>query len=205
VTFRTPQEEFWAGEFGAEYAARNASADLLASNIALFAKILSHAPGVRSVIEFGANIGMNLRALRALLPEASLTGVELNAAAAEALGRIPGLTAYHQSLLDFETAERFDMTLSKGVLIHINPKHLATAYRVLHEHSRRYVCIAEYYSPTPVAVPYRGHDDRLFKRDFAGEMLQQYSELRLLQYGFVYRKDPAYPQDDITWFLLEKT
>jgi hypothetical protein len=29
--------------------------------------------------------------------------------------------------------------------------------------------------------------------------------LRLVDYGFVYRRDPAHPQDDLTWFLLEKT
>jgi spore coat polysaccharide biosynthesis protein SpsF len=27
----------------------------------------------------------------------------------------------------------------------------------------------------------------------------------LVDYGFAYHRDPAFPQDDITWFLLEKT
>jgi len=44
----------------------------------------------------------------------------------------------------------------------------------------------------------------LFKRDFAGEMLDRYPALKLLDYGFVYRRDPLFPQDDMTWFLLEK-
>jgi spore coat polysaccharide biosynthesis protein SpsF len=26
----------------------------------------------------------------------------------------------------------------------------------------------------------------------------------LIDYGFVYHRDTAHPQDDITWFLLEK-
>ena len=51
---------------------------------------------------------------------------------------------------------------------------------------------------------YRGHKDRLFKRDFAGEMLEKFPDLKLVDYGFSYRKDPAFPQDDITWFLLKK-
>jgi spore coat polysaccharide biosynthesis protein SpsF len=25
-----------------------------------------------------------------------------------------------------------------------------------------------------------------------------------VDYGFAYRRDPNFPQDDITWFLLEK-
>jgi len=45
----------------------------------------------------------------------------------------------------------------------------------------------------------------LFKRDFAGEMLERFADLKLLDYGFVYRRDPNFPQDDITWFLLEKS
>ena len=58
---------------------------------------------------------------------------------------------------------------------------------------------------SPVAIAYRGDDDRLYKRDFAGEMLDKYNDLRLIDYGFSYRRDAAFPQDDITWFLLEKT
>ena len=64
--------------------------------------------------------------------------------------------------------------------------------------------IAEYYNPTPVEVTYRGHSRRLFKRDFAGELLSAYDDLQLVDYGFSYHGDPVMPQDDITWFLLEK-
>jgi len=28
--------------------------------------------------------------------------------------------------------------------------------------------------------------------------------MRLIDYGFAYRHDPNFPQDDITWFLLER-
>ena len=64
--------------------------------------------------------------------------------------------------------------------------------------------VAEYYNRSPVAIPYRGHEDRLFKRDFAGEMLDRFSDLTLIDYGFAYHRDPAFPQDDISWFLMEK-
>lgn len=68
AAFSTPQEEFWSGEFGDDYMERNAGAQLVAANTALFAKILQHAPGVSSVLEIGANIGLNIRALQTLLP-----------------------------------------------------------------------------------------------------------------------------------------
>jgi pseudaminic acid biosynthesis-associated methylase len=90
------------------------------------------------------------------------------------------------------------------VLIHINPDRLRSVYETLHKASSRLILVCEYYNPTPVAIPYRGHADRLFKRDFAGEMLDAFPDLRLVDYGFAYRRDPAFPQDDITWFLMEK-
>ena len=77
-------------------------------------------------------------------------------------------------------------------------------YRALHEATRRWILVCEYYNPSPVTIEYRGHNDRLFKRDFAGEILDAYPDLRLVDYGFAYRRDPAFPQDDITWFLMEK-
>ena len=46
--------------------------------------------------------------------------------------------------------------------------------------------------------------ERLYKRDFAGELLDRYPDLRLADYGFAYRRDPKFPQDDINWFLLAK-
>ena len=53
-------------------------------------------------------------------------------------------------------------------------------------------------------MPYRGHEDRLFKRDFAGEMMKKFNDLKLVDYGFVYHADCNFPQDDVTWFVLEK-
>ncbi|WP_293073175.1 pseudaminic acid biosynthesis-associated methylase [Moorena sp. SIO4A5] len=89
-------------------------------------------------------------------------------------------------------------------MIHINPDKLAQVYRLLYESSNRYICISEYYNPTPVELNYRGHQGKLFKRDFAGELMDQFDDLRLLDYGFVYHRDNQFPQDDTTWFLLEK-
>ena len=54
----------------------------MASNLALFERVLSRTEGVSSVLELGCNIGNNLRALGTLLPDSSLRGVEINADAA---------------------------------------------------------------------------------------------------------------------------
>jgi pseudaminic acid biosynthesis-associated methylase len=205
MSFKTDQEAFWAGEFGTEYITRNQGDALLASNLAFFSKALMQARGFETCIEFGANIGMNLKALKLLYPRLDAHAIEINGDAAEELRKvIPAHQVHKQSILDFSASQRWDLTLIKGVLIHLNPEVLPQVYDKLFAACGRYLLVAEYYNPTPVAIPYRGHSDRLYKRDFAGEMMDRHVQLKLIDYGFAYRHDPNFPQDDITWFLMEK-
>ncbi len=205
MTYRTDQEAFWAGQFGTDYIGRNNSAELLASNLEFFARALRHAGRIGSCVEFGANIGMNLRALKLLYPALQARGIEINTDAARQLAEFVGAgNVYEGSIFDAPTEPQADLSLIKGVLIHINPERLPETYDKLYAASHRWVLVCEYYNPSPVAIPYRGHTDRLFKRDFAGEMLDRFPGLALVDYGFAYRRDPAFPQDDITWFLMEK-
>lgn len=205
-SYRTAQEDFWAGEFGNQYIGRNQSEQLLASNLAFFARALSAAGRFGSCIEFGANVGMNLKALQLLYPGLQAHGIEINAEAAHQLAAVIGDDqVHHTSILDFQPARQWELTLIKGVLIHIHPEALPQVYERLVQSCGRHLLVAEYYNPMPVAIPYRGHSDRLFKRDFAGEIMERHPQMRLRDYGFAYRRDPQFPQDDITWFLLEKT
>jgi spore coat polysaccharide biosynthesis protein SpsF len=119
-------------------------------------------------------------------------------------GLIGEKNVYLGSIFDYPITDKVELSLIKGVLIHINPEMLNTVYEKLYQASKRFILVCEYYNPSPVAIPYRGQTDRLFKRDFAGEMLEKYPDLCLVDYGFSYRRDPAFPQDDITWFLMEK-
>ena len=205
MSFKTEQENFWAGAFGDDYIGRNQSEEYLASNINFFSKAFHQIGRPNSVIEFGANVGMNLRALKLLFPKVNLFGIEINKAAAKELAKVIGSdSVLNGSILEYIPAEKFDVSLIKGVLIHINPEMLSEIYAKLYESSQKYILICEYYNPTPVTVTYRGHSERLFKRDFAGEMLDKYADLKLVDYGFCYKRDPEFPQDDFTWFILEK-
>lgn len=203
-SFKTEQEKFWAGEFGDEYISRNKDAWLLASNTALFSTIFRRTRNVHSVIEFGANIGMNIHALKSLLPHVKFSAIEINAKAVKQLSQIEKLTVYHQSIFDFTSNEKNDFVFSKGVLIHLEPTMLPNVYKTMYENSNRYICMIEYYNPTPMEIPYREHSDKMYKRDFAGEMMDTYPDLQLVDYGFVYRRDPVFMQGDLTWFLMEK-
>jgi spore coat polysaccharide biosynthesis protein SpsF len=205
MNFKTEQEKFWAGDFGDEYIGRNKSEEYLASNLNFFSKAFNQLGQPNSIIEFGANIGMNLRAIKLLFPKIDLFGIEINKNAAEELAKFIGKeNVFNGSIFEFEAPHKCDVSLIKGVLIHINPEMLSLVYEKLYTASNKYILICEYYNPSPVNVSYRGHSDRLFKRDFAGEMLEKYVDLKLVDYGFCYKRDKAFPQDDITWFLLEK-
>ena len=81
---------------------------------------------------------------------------------------------------------------------------LHLVYKKLYDSSNKYILIAEYYNPKPVSISYRGHSKKLFKRDFAGEFMDSFNDIKLVDYGFVYHRDNCFPQDDINWFLFEK-
>lgn len=202
--FATEQEIFWRGEFGDEYVFRNTEQKYLASNISLFSSILNRTQNVNSLIEFGCNIGLNLKAIHQLNNDIKLCGVEINELAVEKLKQWNKAKVILNSIFDYDQKNTFDFSLIKGVLIHINPSFLDAVYEKMYNSSRRYICICEYYNPSPVSLQYRGFSDRLFKRDFAGEMLDKYSDLELVDYKFCYHRDNNFPQDDITWFLLKK-
>ncbi len=205
MEYKTEQESFWAGEFGNEYSQRNNDEQLLISKTALFSRIFQTVGKVSSVIEFGSNIGLNLQSIAKLLPKTELSAIEINGYAKEQLANWGGCKEiFHQSALDFEPSSTYELSMILGVLIHINPNELSQMYEKLYQSSRRWILLSESYNPTPVEVSYRGNAGRYFKRDFAGEMLELYPDLKLVDYGFVYHRDPNFPLDDTTWFLMEK-
>ena len=201
--FATAQEAFWAGDFGDQYSSRNTGDQWVASNTALFSRVLSRLFDVNSVFEIGANIGLNVRALQHLLPQAQIAGLEINDGAADELEQT-GCSVFRGSALSFKPEQTYDFVFTKGVLIHISPEHLDEVYSLMYEASHRYIFLAEYYSPRAESVTYHGESERLFRRDFAGELLDSYQDLRLVDSGFAYHRGP-FPQDDLTWFVMEKT
>jgi pseudaminic acid biosynthesis-associated methylase len=200
------QGEVWKGAFGDLYVERNANRrqrDLRA----FFARALHKTNmEVRSVLEFGAGDGQNMTAIKSLIPRVQCAGVEINAKAHEGLKAIIGDGAICAPALAPEIARlKADLTLTKGFLIHIPPIMLPAMYARLAECSARWVLVAEYFAANPRNMPYRGHEDMLWLRDFAGEMIDLVPDAKLqcIDYGFVWSRDPN-PQDNITWFLLEK-
>jgi pseudaminic acid biosynthesis-associated methylase len=202
--------DFWREDFGNAYIDRNRDPQLIKNNEALFRKALLpmfYTTPMR-VIEFGANIGLNIHALRRIAPFATceFSAVEPNEKAADELRKIEGVNVYQTAMQDSDEpwGKGYDIALVKGILIHIPPSELPRAYGSIYRASRRYVLICEYHSPTPVEIEYRGHMGRLWKRDFAAEMLQMFPDLSVVNYGFSWKYDPQYPQDDLVWTLLSR-
>ncbi|MBB1073514.1 pseudaminic acid biosynthesis-associated methylase [Rhodoferax sp. 4810] len=203
--FETEQEAFWHGDFGNHYVDRNRGDKLIAANLAFLCKVISRTQTLNTIIEFGSNIGLNLIALKQLLPDAKLSAVEINQKAATELKKaLPAVDLHQTSILTFQANKTWDLVLTRGVLIHIHPDKLPAVYDLMYQCAARYVLVAEYYNPEPVEIVYRGHTNKLYKRDFAGEMLARFPNLRLIDYGFLYRHDPNFPGEDSNWFLMEK-
>ncbi len=201
---KTKQENFWAGEFGDDYVDRNQGKEWIAGYISHFSDVLKRIPNINSIIEFGCNRGMNLQALHQLLPNTALHGIEINDKAYDIANSFKYTNIINGSIIDIDLPDKYDLTLIKGVLIHIDPDYLNDVYERLYKYTNKYICISEYYNPTPVALPYHGHSEKLFKRDFAGEIMDKYPDLKLIDYGFTYHRDSKYMHDDLNWFLLEK-
>ena len=204
MNYKTEQESFWAGQFGDNYIDRNKSKNILASNTNFLSSALKRTSGIKNCIEFGSNIGNNLKALNYLLPEVDKSAIEINPKAISQLKEVVSSdNIFEGSILDYQPIEKFDLVLIKGVLIHLDPKYLEAVYQKLVCSCKKYLLIAEYYNPTPVTINYRGHQNKLFKRDFAGELMDSYPFMILSDYGFCYHRDPIFPADDYTWFLLK--
>ena len=206
--FTTEQEAFWSGSFGDTYTDRNNAESISRSNLVFWGQTLKITGPINSCFEIGCNRGLNLDAIKALLPSCRTIGLEINSYAAKECAKKNHLVFEGSILAPPQVAigsvGMADLSIASGVLIHIRPENLSIAYKFLFDTSKRFILISEYFSPVPVSIPYRGHENKLFKRDFAGELWAQYPSLNLVDYGFIWSKDPVAPKGDITWFLFSK-
>ncbi len=194
--------ELWKGRFGDEYTTRNLVDHK--QRIPFFRYVLGLASGVKTICELGANKGHNLEAFRAISSDLSLTGVEVNPQAFKVLSTLENVAAVRSSIQDFSPVSTFDLVFTCGVLIHVPPADLNEVYNRIFGLSDRYILLNEYFSPSPVEIPYRGTSGTLFKRDFGTEFLEgREDKLEIVDYGFLWKRaHPAW--DNTTWWLFEK-
>ncbi len=196
----TPQVSAWAGEFGQRYTDRNQTdpTNLLPAFRAMLGDLKP-----RRILEVGCNRGHNLAALEQLFPEAQLVGIEPNRYAisiARQSGKTFAVLEGNAFELPFKDGY-FDLVYTAGVLIHIAPQDLGRATAEIHRVSGRNILCAEYYAEQETVIPYHGHSNLLWKRDFRRHYLESYPDLREVRQGYL--NDAWW--DDMTWWVFEKT
>lgn len=199
---------FWKGKQGDDYVHRNSLAnDNALSRQFMWQRILAYcAPNhPKRILEVGCNIGRNLSALNRVT-HAELHGVEPNdAARQQLLGERfidpVNILAGQGSALPLRDFT-MDLAFTCGVLIHIPPDELRSVCAEICRVSRRYVVAIEYFSAQPTMIPYRGENDKLWKRDFGKFYLDNFPGLTPVGCGFEWSATTGL--DDLTWWVFRK-
>lgn len=198
--------DVWRGDFGDDYIVRNSSTpQKVEERQQMWNRILSCLPELNSIMEVGSNIGLNLRALKSQTT-ATLTAVEPSAEARKILVA-DGVLSAEQILDGSATAlpvanEAVDLAFTCGVLIHIPPSDLVDAMIEIHRVANRFILCCEYFSPEPEELPYHGEEGLLFRNDYGSRWMEQFPNLRLVDYGFFWK--PATGIGNMTWWMFKK-
>ena len=199
------QQNFWANEYAHNYIEKNNAFDF-DSGVKCWKEMLSKAEGIESVLECGCNIGRNIHFLNTALPQAQKSIIEISKPAYDFVTSQYTLDRTFNGPIvqsNFQPAS-FDLTFTIGVLIHISPDDLLANMKKMHDYSRRYILMGEYFNRTPVMLEYQGQQNKLFKRDF-GKLFMENFDVKLVDYGFLWgHLYDAAGFDDITWWLFEK-
>lgn len=188
----TEQIDVWDGEFGKEYTDRNALTleqldQLYKRNYGVSRTEINEAfvgDLSRSIkmLEVGSNLGNQLLCLQKMGFE-NLYGIEVNSYAVEqAKAGTTGINIIQASAFDIPFRDGyFDLVFTSGVLIHIAPQDIERAMREIHRCSKEYIWGFEYYADTYTEVRYRGHNNMLWKTDFARLYLNLFDDLELVK------------------------
>ena len=187
-----PQLKIWEGTFGRDYTDRNSmsTSELDAMYMAnygisrseLNALFLCEMDRSARILEVGSNTGNQL----ILLQEAgfaNLYGVEPQDYAVElAKKRSKNINIIKSKVFDLPFKDKFfDIVFTSGVLIHIAPPDIQRALVEIHRCSNKYIWGFEYFADEYTNVIYRGHDNLLWKTDFASLYLDLFADLELVK------------------------
>lgn len=193
--------ELWAGDFGNDYTRRNRSG-IGARESIWHMLIPSH---TNSVLEIGANVGANLEAI-AQFKDCDIYACEPNDLARSELIELDvapaeNITADYADKLSFKDGVA-DLVFSCGVLIHIPPDKLIQSMREMHRCSKRYIICGEYFAPTEEMIPYRGHNNAMWRRDYGSLWLDNFPDLHCTSTMFAWKRMTG--MDNLMFWVMEK-
>ena len=196
--------DLWTGPFGDAYTARNRTVGVDARQ-AIWETLLPR--GCESVLEVGANSGANLQAI-ANFSDAEIYACEPNDVARNELmerdlAPDENIRADRADKLSFPN-EVADLAFTSGVLIHIPSDKLLASMREIHRCAARYIICAEYFAPAPTEemVPYRGHRDALWRRDYGSIWLDNFDDLHCISCMFAWQRMTGL--DNLTFWTFAK-
>jgi spore coat polysaccharide biosynthesis protein SpsF len=192
--------ELWTGSFGDAYTKRNTRATVQARK-EMWACMLPS--GVNSILEVGANVGHNLEAL------SSITGAELYACEPNDSARAELSALLDPDRIRSDCADKLgwadghaDLVFTSGVLIHIAPDKLEASMREINRVSSRYVICGEYFAPSEEMIPYRGHNNAMWRRDYGSMFMDCCPDLHPLGTLFAWKRTTGL--DNLTFWIFEK-
>ena len=209
---KTPQEKFWATEFGDEYTERNLynTPDLLdefykktfgISRSEMNFEFLNDIK-IDKILEVGCNIGNQLNLLQDQGYK-NLYGIDIQPYAVEKAKEFTkGINIIAGSIFDIPFKDNyFDLVYTAGVLIHISPNDIKKAMREIYRASKKYIWGYEYFNEEYKAIKYRDNPDRLWKGNFVKMYRELFPDLVLV-------KEKMYPYIEggniDTMYLLKK-
>lgn len=200
--------DFWKGDAGVDYIDRNTlHDDQFKSRCFMWQRILANCfPNYpRSVLEVGANVGRNIRAINRVSSQTELWAVEPNSIARSSLELQPFIDSdrvFDGAIQDLPMRDNsVDLAFTCGVLIHIPPSDLLMACREVVRVARDYVVAIEYFSAKSETIEYRGEQDKLWKRDF-GQFYIDHFNLKPVYVGFEWKAMTGL--DNLTWWIFKK-
>ena len=194
--------DLWKSDFGNDYTERNITGAISARQALWEALIPIEC---ESILEVGANVGLNLEAI-ANFHDCQLFACEPNEVARQRLRNADFIDRRHVSA---DTADRLsfkdnvaDLVFTSGVLIHIPTDKLAQSMSEIHRCANRWIICAEYFAPSEEMVPYRGHDNAMWRRDYGSLYMDAFPDLKCIGHHFAWKRTTGL--DNLTIWVFEK-
>ena len=212
---KTPQIEFWNGNFGKEYTERNPQ------NIQEWDTLYLRNYGITKtemneeflltldknskILEVGCNIGLQLLGLQKMGFQ-NLYGIELQDYAVEkAKFGTNGINIIQGSGFDLPFKnEYFDLVYTAGVLIHISPNDHKQFMSEMLRCTKKYIWGFEYYNQEIKQLSYRGNEGYMWKADYPSIFIENFENIELVNMKvYPYITELEKGNEDIM-YLLEK-
>jgi pseudaminic acid biosynthesis-associated methylase len=193
--------ELWRSNFGNDYTERNTRATLPAREHLWKQLLPLHC---ESVLEIGANIGLNLEAIsqRSSCQMFATEPNDMARAKLEALNICQTVTADTADFLSFPD-DTADLVFTSGVLIHIPPGNLIHSMQEMYRTAKRWIICGEYFAPQEEMITYRGQENAMWRRDYGSLFLDTFPTLKCTAHMFAWKR--ATGLDNLTFWVFEKT